>query len=426
MKIICLLLCLIAGLASPVAAQTTTTVAYKYAFFTQNVPVNAYAGKPFKLTGAIKVASQSDKAVATLFAQIKLRSGKTGYRSDPAKTFSANSDWKVITLNGKIDSDAISMQMGGFIKDNGTFCFDEVVLQVEQAPGSWTTVAVNNGGFEQSSLTGWTSGTPEAPLIFDGLKLTIANNNAFRGRNALQLDAHYIDYGNNAVAGRYAEVNGIKLYYESYGEGQPLILLHGNGGSIANHSARISFFKSKYRVIAVDSRLQGRSGDDGKELTYDLMANDLDKLLEQLHIDSAYIWGQSDGGIIALEMALKYPKRVRKLATWGANIRADSSAFAPSIYKSIEQVANTASDSVKKRLNTLMLRYPQIPFADLGSIKIPALIMAGDKDAIAPEHSLKIYQHLPKGQLFIMPGATHYGAYEKPNLFNEVLLNFFR
>lgn len=99
-----------------------------------------------------------------------------------------------------------------------------------------------------------------------------------------------IDYGNNPDAGHYATVNGIKMYYEVYGEGQPLLLLHGNGGSIKGHAGRIEHFKSKYKVIAVDSRAHGKTEDTGDSLTYDLMAKDINMLLESLKIDSCFIW----------------------------------------------------------------------------------------------------------------------------------------
>ena len=105
-----------------------------------------------------------------------------------------------------------------------------------------------------------------------------------------------IIYGDNPLAGHYALVNGIKLYYESYGEGQPLILLHGNGGSINAFANQIPFFEKYYRVIAVDSRLQGKSGGSSDSISYNLMASDFCALLDYLHLDSVFVLGWSDGG----------------------------------------------------------------------------------------------------------------------------------
>ncbi|MCC8424997.1 alpha/beta fold hydrolase [Mucilaginibacter sp. UR6-11] len=404
-------------------AQTATPVVYRYAFFTQVIPVNQYEGKRFKLSASLKVNGPDEQSAATIFAQVKLRNGKPGFRTNPAQTLGNYKEWKTITLTGKIDSDASVIELGGYTKEKGEFLFDSFELQVEQTPDKWRSIVIPNGDFEQGGMQSWISGTTAMPLQFDGVSYDSERTHPFAGKSSLKLVARYINYGSNADNGNYATVNGIKLYYETYGEGKPLVLLHGNGGSIANQSARISFFKSKYKVIAIDSRAQGKSGDDGKELTYDLMADDINQLLEQIHIDSAYFWGQSDGGIIALEMGMRYPKKVKKLAAWGANIQADSSAFTPGIYKSIAVEAKS-SDPRKRKLNTLMLNYPHLSFSALSAIKVPALVMAGDRDAISPEHTLKIYQSLPKGQLFIMPGATHSGAYEKPNLFNQVLQDF--
>ncbi len=127
------------------------------------------------------------------------------------------------------------------------------------------------------------------------------------------MSQNQVPYGNNPAAGKYALVNGIQLYYEVYGEGSPLLLLHGNGGSIASRSTQISAYEKKYKVIAVDSRCHGKSGCSIGELTYEQMAADINALLEQLHIDSLYIWGHSDGAIIGLIMGYKYPKKVKNL-----------------------------------------------------------------------------------------------------------------
>lgn len=240
----------------------------------------------------------------------------------------------------------------------------------------------------------------------------------------MQIACKYITYGNNDKAGKFADVNGINLYYETYGEGKPILLLHGNGGSVAGHSVRIADFKDKYKIIAVDNRAQGKSGDDGQELTYDLMADDINKLLEQLHIDSVCIWGQSDGGIIGLILAMKHPGKVKKLAVWGANVQANNHALLPEIYEGIVEASKNSTNKKDKQLNTLMAKYPDIPFTALNNIQAPVLVMSGDRDAIQLEHTVKIFQHIPNAQLFIMPGATHYGAYEKSSLFKFILSEF--
>jgi pimeloyl-ACP methyl ester carboxylesterase len=231
-------------------------------------------------------------------------------------------------------------------------------------------------------------------------------------------------YGNNKAAGNYLQVNGIKLYYEIYGAGQPLLLLHGNGGSIAGRSDFIEGFAKSYKVIALDSRCHGNSGCDGSELSYDRMAADVNALLEHLQIDSALVYGHSDGAIVGLIMAMRYPRKIKKLVASGANMVADSTAIFPQILALINMYPMVPDTLMKKRLK-LMATYPKIAMADLQKISIPVLITAGDRDAVREEHTLKIFQSIPNSNLFILPGTTHFGPTEKFNLFYEVASGFF-
>lgn len=235
-----------------------------------------------------------------------------------------------------------------------------------------------------------------------------------------------IPYGNNPAAGGYVAVNGIKLYYESYGEGRPLVILHGSGGQIRNHRARIDYFRQFFRVIAIDSRAQGKSIDEkSQHLTYDQMASDVNVLLDSLHVDSAYVWGQSDGGIIAIMMAYKYPKKVARFSTFGANLFPGDKAIYQEVDQMVKDTLKVTKNFQTRRLFEMLDLEPHITIADLHKITAPALIMAGDKDVIRPEHTQLIFENIPNANLFIMPGATHGGASEKQELFNLVLKNFF-
>ena len=235
-----------------------------------------------------------------------------------------------------------------------------------------------------------------------------------------------IPYGNNPDSGGYKRVNGISMYYESYGTGKPLILLHGNGGSIKNQRGRIEYFKNYFRVIAIDSRAHGKSLDSTtKVLTYTQMANDVKTLMDSLQIDSAYIWGQSDGGILGLLIAINYPKKVARLATFGANLFPGKTAIFDEIENMVVDTLKTTKDFNTRRLYTLLEYQPDIKEKELRTISCPVLIMSGDRDAIRLEHSIKIFDNIPNSNLFVMPGATHFGSYQKPDLFNMVLLDFF-
>jgi pimeloyl-ACP methyl ester carboxylesterase len=246
-----------------------------------------------------------------------------------------------------------------------------------------------------------------------------------------------VKYGDNPDAGHFAEVNGIRMYYETYGDParQPLLLIHGNGGYIYAERCQIEYFKDRYYVIIADSRFHGKSENGSEELTYDLMAEDYNSLLDFLKIDSVYIIGQSDGGIIGLLMALNYPKKVKKLVTTAPNLRAVSTAlpewyieFNKNDLKEIENKivrGDTSFDLLRLRTQVnLMVKYPDIKDSELVRIQAPVLVMAGDEDLIKLEHILAIFQHIPKAQLFIMPGATHFMLREEYRLFNQIVGRF--
>lgn len=240
--------------------------------------------------------------------------------------------------------------------------------------------------------------------------------------------AQKINYGNNPVAGKYITINGAKLYYEVYGKGAPMLLLHGNSGSISQFNNQIPFFSKKYKVIAVDSRLQGRSGGNEDTLSYDMMAADFCALLDALHLDSAYVLGWSDGGVNGLIMAMHCPGKVRALAVSGANVQPDSTAFSIEDVKSTEDFVlhNKTASKKEMTLNRLMLYQPNISFEQLGKIKCPVLLMAGDHDLIKPEHTLKIFRSIPTSELCIFPDSNHGICQQHPLMFNNVVLDFFR
>ena len=240
----------------------------------------------------------------------------------------------------------------------------------------------------------------------------------------LLLAQNTIPYGNNPDAGKYALVNGIKIYYEIYGEGQPLLLIHGNGGSINSFSAQIPGFTKKYKVILADSRCHGKSECKTGDLTYEMMAADLNELLNQLKIDSCLIWGHSDGAILGLIIAFQYPDKVKKLVASGANIQPDSTAIFPELI-ALEKMYPLIPDTIMRKQIKMMLFHPNISFDKLKQIKAPVLVMAGDRDAIREEHTVKIFQSIPNAQLCIVPGATHFFYAEKPQLFNYFITEFF-
>jgi pimeloyl-ACP methyl ester carboxylesterase len=242
-----------------------------------------------------------------------------------------------------------------------------------------------------------------------------------------------IPYGNNKAVGKYYDVRGIKMYTETYGTGKPLLLIHGNGGSIGAFSSNIPYFSKKYKVIAVDSRAHGKTADSKDSLSFEMMADDFSALLDKMHIDSAYVIGWSDGGINALVMAMRHPEKVIKLASTGANLTPDSTALLPSLW--VDMVKQYQNDKDKPRTTAkakndwkiFMLDYvqPNIPFAALKAIKAPSLIICGDHDLIPIEHTTKIYQAISRAYLWVVPNSGHGTLIEHSADFNKLVDGFF-
>jgi pimeloyl-ACP methyl ester carboxylesterase len=240
-------------------------------------------------------------------------------------------------------------------------------------------------------------------------------------------------YGSNPEVGKTAEINGIELYYETYGDGKPLLLIHPNSGNISAMAPQIGSYAEHFKVIAPDSRGHGRSGLGEERLTYTRMADDLNQLLEQLDVKSAHVVGWSDGGIIGLLLAIHHPDKVDKLAIMGANLNpAGAHDWALEwVARQVTAVeARIAAGDPSPQLLAvqqhmdLLGKQPDIKEAELKKIKAPVLVMAGDRDVIRNEHTLVIFDNIPKAQLEIFPGATHMIPAQEPDRFNRSVLDF--
>ncbi len=239
-------------------------------------------------------------------------------------------------------------------------------------------------------------------------------------------------YGSNADHGHWATIRGFKMYYETYGSGMPLLLIHGNGGSIRDFFKNIPELSKHYRVIVADSRSQGKSTDDSDSISYEMMADDLDALLTSLQLDSCFVVGWSDGGINGLLLAIRHPDKVKKLAVTGANLWPDTSAVDADIIK----LVSNENDALKKenetpeikhqlKLNHLLLFEPHIATTQLSTIKCPVLVMGGDHDVIRTNHTLLIAESIPKSNLLIFPDSGHSTPVFYSEKFNTALREFF-
>lgn len=240
-------------------------------------------------------------------------------------------------------------------------------------------------------------------------------------------------YGKNKEAGKYYNIRGFKMYAETYGNGQPLLIIHGNGGSINNFLFQIPYFLKKYKVIVADSRAQGNSKDEADSLSYEMMADDYAALLDQMKIESAFVIGWSDGGINGLLLAIRHPGKVKKLAVTGANLWPDTTA----VFNDVEQLVlpdyNSAKNMTNKtpqqkagwKLLRLLVEEPHILLTDLQKISIPTLVIGGDHDVIKPEHTVLIAQNIPNSYLWILPNSGHSTPIIYKDEFNKKIDDFF-
>ena len=231
----------------------------------------------------------------------------------------------------------------------------------------------------------------------------------------------------------YVETRGFKMYYEMMGEGEPLLFIHGNGGSRRDFDNQVPFFKDHYKLVLVDSRAQGKSKDESDSLSYEMMADDLDALLDSLHIDSCYVIGWSDGGINGLLLSIRHPEKVKKLAITGANLWPDSTAVNEFAIDLVEQfrdslalLPDTGNTHGLNKLFRLLLDEPDITTDQLSQIKCPTLVMGGDHDIIHAEHTLLIARSIPKSYCYIFPNSGHGTLIKYKEDFNKKVLEFFQ
>ena len=243
------------------------------------------------------------------------------------------------------------------------------------------------------------------------------------------LEAGKSIYGKNESAAQYLKLKDLDLYYEVYGEGEPLVLLHGNSGSIKDYYQQIPVLSKQYKVIAIDTRGHGKSKDSSrKDFTYKMFADDVKAVADHMKLDKINIVGWSDGGNTGLEFALKYPDRLNKLVTIGAN------AFPEGVEKRLMDHFTNQMTQLnqlnlpemfnERRVLKIMLTEPHISKNDLNTIKNPVLIIAGDKDVIKPDHTEFLSKQIPNAELKIYKDTSHMVPYEKPDELNTDILSF--
>ena len=224
--------------------------------------------------------------------------------------------------------------------------------------------------------------------------------------------------------GAYADVNGIRMYYETYGpeRGVPLVLLHGGGSTIDVTWGRIlPFLARDRRVIAVEEQAHGRTSDRNAPVRFETSADDIAALLQHLKIEQADIFGFSNGASVGLQVAIRHPQAVRRLVFASSFTKKEGAQ--PQLWElirtaDISNMPQPLQDAFLKvnadpaKLKTMhdkdaerMRHFADVPDADLRAIRAPTLILLGDHDIVKPEHALALTHAIPNARLMILVGG---------------------
>jgi pimeloyl-ACP methyl ester carboxylesterase len=238
--------------------------------------------------------------------------------------------------------------------------------------------------------------------------------------------------------GQTAKINNVDIYYEVYGKGEPLLLLHGGFCNGTYWRSQIPALAEKYQVIVMDSRGHGRSTFDDQPITYELMASDVLGLMDHLGIQKANIVGYSDGGIIGLELAISHRERLKSVIAFGANFDLtglNEDAFDnPKVQAFFAQAAQDYQalspqperwDEFMASMMQMYATEPNYTEDQLKAITTPFLIADGDHDeGIDLTHTKLMASLIPGAKLVIIPNTGHFAIFEKPAEFNQMVLDY--
>jgi pimeloyl-ACP methyl ester carboxylesterase len=234
------------------------------------------------------------------------------------------------------------------------------------------------------------------------------------------------------------DANGIRIHYAIYGQGSPVILLHGGLANADYWGHQIQALAPHHTVIVMDSRGHGRSTRDSRPYGYDLMADDVVALMDALNVSKADIVGWSDGGIIGLDLAMRHAGRVGKIfafaantATWGVKDDVEKNptfaAFIERARHEYEAYSATpkAYNAFVEQISKMWASQPNWTDAQLKAITAPVWVVDGDHDeAIKREHTEYMAGTIPGAGLLILPNVSHFAFLQDPKLFNFAVLHF--
>ncbi len=237
----------------------------------------------------------------------------------------------------------------------------------------------------------------------------------------------------------HVEVGGAKIHYGTYGKGAPVILLHGGLGNWDHFAFQLPALVDKFQVIVIDSRGQGRSTLTKTKLTYHLMAGDVLAVMDALKLERAALVGWSDGGEIALDLAIHSPERVERMFVFGANYDAHGSkpragkrhetfdAYAVKCRRDYERVSKTprAWSALVDAMMPVWRNPAGFTKEQLKAIKVPTMMADGEHDEVINLDQVREMATLiPNAKLAIFEDTSHFALWQAPREFNQVLVEF--
>jgi len=236
----------------------------------------------------------------------------------------------------------------------------------------------------------------------------------------------------------YAKVNGIDMYYATYGAGDPVLLIHGGLGHADIWASQVAELSKTHKVIVADSRGHGRSTRDAQPFGYDLMASDYLALIDYLKIDKTALVGWSDGGIIGIDIALTHPERLTKVYAQAANVITDGvdpgvetnktfGAYIERMGKDYAKMSKTPGeyDAFLEQISQMWASQPNWTKEQLATITTPIAVVSGDHDeAIKREHTDYMASVIPGAKLIILPNASHFAMLQAPDEYTKSVTDF--
>jgi pimeloyl-ACP methyl ester carboxylesterase len=236
----------------------------------------------------------------------------------------------------------------------------------------------------------------------------------------------------------YVEHEGSRIWYTLYGYGSPVILLHGGLGHSGNWGYQVpALVRSGYRAVLIDSRGHGRSTRDARPFSFELMASDVQAVMDALHLEKAGLVGWSDGACTALVLAAKAPSRIAGVFSFGGNM--DPSGVKPieaspilnrcfdrhaKDYAELSATPEHFKDLVEA-ITLMQQTQPNYSAHDLAKISVPVVIVQSEHDEfIRREHAEYLGRSIPKAELVVLEGVSHFAPLQRPEQFNAAMLAF--